>query len=82
MKSKKLLERLADWMDKDNKKPQDQREKLEYLLKKLKKKETKLKEKLKREDNKLKHKQLKLELKVVKTQRAKGEAVLRNLKGS
>lgn len=82
MKRKKLLEVLADWLNMDEPKPRDQREELEQLLDKLKKKRAKLKKKLQQKHGKRKRKQLKMDLEIVRVQLTKGMHVLRKMKNS
>lgn len=79
MKSKKLMEKIADWLDSGPKKKRHHRAELESLLMKLKEKETAVKEKLGKEKNKKKYKRLMNELSIVKAQQVKGARVLKGL---
>ena len=82
MKRKKLLAVLADWLNRDEPKPLDQRAELEQLLRKLKKKRAKLKKQLEQQHDKRKRKQLKMELDIVRVQLKKGLNVLHKLQES
>ncbi|MCB1851262.1 MAG: hypothetical protein KDI83_10885 [Gammaproteobacteria bacterium] len=82
MKSKKLLEKIANWLDEEQAKKRDHREELEALLQKLKQKEAKLEEKLQQETNQRKHEQLSLNLNIVRLQQEKGNKILQELQES
>lgn len=79
MKRKKLLKRIAGWLDREGHKQRDHKDELEVLLEKLSKKEAGLEQKLSKEKNKNKQKRLSTELAIVRAQRGKGEQVLANL---
>ncbi|MCP5407458.1 MAG: hypothetical protein H6967_08005 [Chromatiaceae bacterium] len=79
MKRKKLLKRIAGWLDREGQKQRDHKDELEVLLEKLSKKEAGLEQKLSKEKNKNKQKRLSTELAIVRAQRGKGEQVLANL---
>ncbi|MCP5443913.1 MAG: hypothetical protein H6968_12845 [Chromatiaceae bacterium] len=79
MKRKKLLKRIAGWLDREGQKQRDHKDELEVLLEKLSKKEAGLEQKLSKEKNKNKQKRLSTELAIVRAQRSKGEQVLANL---
>ena len=79
MKRKKLLRKIADWLDREGQKQRDHHEELETLLEKLKKKEAELEEKMGQEKDERKRKRLSKEIEIVRAQHAKGLMVLRGL---
>lgn len=79
MKRKKLLKRLADFLDRSARKQRRRQAELEELLEKLGEKEADMEHKLSREKNADRRKQLSKQLQVVKAQRAKGIETLRDL---
>ena len=82
MKRKKLLRKLADFLDRGGRKQRKHRDELKILLKKLKGKEIELEEKLRLESDERKKHRYSKELEIIMAQRAKGVKALRELKES
>ena len=80
MKSKKLLKKLGEFLDRDGQKRRKHRDELKILLKKLRKKEVELKEKMRQEKDERSLHRLGKERKIIKAQRTKGLQALRDLK--
>lgn len=72
MKTKKLLARLADFMNKDRGTQREELEHIREVLKKLKKKEQRLREKLDADPDEEERRELEGKLEVVHAQRTKG----------
>ncbi|TVP90806.1 MAG: hypothetical protein EA347_02745 [Thioalkalivibrio sp.] len=72
MKTKKLLARLAQFMNKDRATQREELEHIREVLKKLKKKEQRLREKLDSEPDDEERRELEGKLEVVHAQRTKG----------
>lgn len=79
MKRKKLLNKLAGFLDMEEHKQRKHRDELKVLLKKLKKKKVELEDKMKSEADNRKRKRLGKELEIIKAQREKGLRALRDL---
>ena len=79
MKRKKLLNKLAGFLDMEEHRQRKHREELKVLLKKLKKKKVELEDKMKSENDNRKRKRLCKELDIVKAQREKGLRALQDL---
>lgn len=82
MKRKKLLNKLAGFMDLEQRKQRKHRDELEVLLKKLEKKKAELEDKMKSENDNRKRDRLSKELEIIKAQREKGLKVLQDLRES
>lgn len=72
MKTKKLLARLTDFMNKDRNAQREELEHIREVLKKLKKKELRLREKLDEDPDEEERRELEGKLEVVHAQRTKG----------
>jgi hypothetical protein len=79
MKRKKLLNKLAEFLDMKGRKQRKHHDDLEVLLIKLKKKEADLEKELLLEKDGHKQKRLNKELDIVKAQYAKGRKTLQQL---
>ena len=79
MKRKKLLNKLAGFLDMQEHKQRKHREELKVLLKKLKKKKVELEGKMEAENDNRKRKRLCKELDIIKAQREKGLSALQDL---
>jgi len=82
MKTKKMLSKLADFLDADRRTQLAERKSMKELLKKLKKKERDLKEKLEQEKDPEKRGEIEAKLRVIYAQRTKGVAILKELRGN
>ena len=80
MKRKKLLKKLADFLDRDGHKLRKHRDELKTLLKKLRKKEIELKEKMRHEKDERRLHRLGKEREIIRAQRMKGLQALQDLK--
>jgi predicted nucleic acid-binding Zn-ribbon protein len=79
MKRKKLLNKLAEFLDMKGRKQRKHRDDLEELLVKLTEKKAGLEKELLREKDGHKRKRLGKELDIIRAQYAKGEQALRDL---
>ena len=79
MKRKKLLNKLAGFLDMEEHRQRKHRDELKVVLRKLKKKKVELEEKMKSENDNRKRKRLEKELEIIKAQREKGLRALRDL---
>lgn len=82
MKRKKLLKRLGQFFDLDQRNQREQLQKLKKLLKKLREKEQKLRDQFERESDEIRRKRLGSELAIVHAQRIKGIEQMKRLKPS
>jgi len=80
MKIKKLLKRLSSYLDQSNDQLREQDDGLSKVLKKLKKKQTIIIEQIASEMNDAKRKKLEQNLKIVRSQRKKGIALLSEIR--
>jgi hypothetical protein len=72
MKTKKLLERVAEYLDLTEQLRRSQRAEIKVILKKLKKKERSARGKIAAEENELTKKRLQREVDIIHAQRRKG----------
>ena len=79
MKRKKLLNKLAGFLDMEERKQRKHRDELKILLKKLKKKKVELGKKMQSENDNRKRDRLCKELEIIKAQREKGLKALQDL---
>ena len=79
MKTKKLLSRLAEFLDRDRRAQLAEADSIKEVLRKLKNKEQHLKEQLKEENDAKELQALEVKLAVVHAQRKKGEQLLREI---
>ena len=79
MKTKRLLEKLALYLNADRRALLAERDSLKKVLKKLKKKERRLKEKLAAETDAERIRKIERNLKIIYVQRRKGVKLLRDL---
>ncbi len=79
MKTKRLLEKLALYLNADRRALLAERDSLKKVLKKLKKKERRLKEKLAAETDAERIRKIERNLKIIYVQRQKGVKLLRDL---
>ena len=79
MKRKKLLNKLAGFLDMEERKQRKHRDELKILLKKLKKKKVEQQEKMLAENDNRKRDRLGKELEIIKAQREKGLKALQDL---
>ena len=79
MKRKKLLKKLADFLDRKGKKVRKHRAELEALLRNLRDKELQLEQKMQAEKDKQKRKRLGKEIEIIRAQYAKGSKTLQSL---
>jgi len=82
MKTKKLLAKLADFMNKDRVAQREELERIRELLKKLKKKEQQLREKLEADPDEEECRELMGKLDVVHAQRIKGVERVKEIRDS
>ncbi len=82
MKTKKLLSRLADFLDADRRAQIENKRCIKEILNKLKKKERALKDKLEDEDDPAKRAEIDAKLRVIYAQRTKGVGILKELRGN
>lgn len=80
MKRKKLMRKLADYLSLDQRTLRKKREKMRQVLKQLREKEHTLKKQIQHEHDLGKETQLSRELEILRAQRRKGIAVLKELK--
>lgn len=80
MKIKKLLKRLSSYLDQSNDQLREQDDGLSKVLKKLKKKQTIIVEQIASEMNDVKREKLEQNLKIVRSQRKKGIALLSEIR--
>lgn len=80
MKRKKLLHKLADYLNLDQRTLKTKREKMKIILKQLREKEKKLQFKAEHEQDETKRARLSKELDILRAQRLKGIAALKALK--
>lgn len=80
MKRKKLMRKLADYLSLDQRSLRKKREKMRLVLKELRGKEHKLKKRMENEHDQTRQTQMAKELDILRAQRRKGVAVLRELK--
>lgn len=80
MKQKKLLEKLKNFFDADERERQEQKANIKEILRKLKKKERKLKQKLEEEKKEEKRMRIQQDIDVIYAQRNKGINLLKELK--
>jgi len=79
MKRKKLMQTIAEFLDRDRRKQHKHREELTALLEILAIKEAELEEKLRQEQDARKQHRLSKELDILKAQHAKGMSTLQDL---
>jgi len=79
LKRKKLLNKITDFLNMEERKQRKHRDELKVLLKKLKKKKVELEERTLSENDNRKRKRLGKELEIIKAQREKGLKALRDL---
>jgi len=82
MKTKKLLAKLADFMNKDRVAQREELERTREVLKKLKKKEMQLREKLEADPDEEERRELTGKLDVVHAQRIKGVERVKEIRDS
>lgn len=80
MKRKKLLHKLADYLNLDQRTLKMKREKMKLILKQLREKERNLQQKAEHEKDEQKKSRLAKELDVLRAQRLKGISALKALK--
>ncbi|MCW8944272.1 MAG: hypothetical protein OQL27_05815 [Sedimenticola sp.] len=80
MKRKKLLHKLADYLNLDQRTLKTKREKMKIILKQLREKEKKLQLRSDHETDETKKLRLTKELDILRAQRLKGIAALKGLK--
>lgn len=80
MKRKKLLHKLADYLNLDQRTLKTKRAKMKLILKQLRDKERKLQLKAEHEHDETKKSRLSKELDILRAQRLKGISVLKELK--
>ncbi|MCW8847219.1 MAG: hypothetical protein OQK42_01220 [Sedimenticola sp.] len=80
MKRKKLLHKLADYLNLDQRTLKTKRAKMKLILKQLRDKERKLQLKAEHEHDAAKKSRLSKELDILRAQRLKGISVLKELK--
>lgn len=80
MRIEKLLHKLRDFFDSDNRKKRQHIEELKKILLKLKKKERKITHALQQTDDERLKKHYQTELEIIRVQRKKGIEVLQQLK--
>ena len=82
MKTKKLISKLADFLNADRRAQLDHAKSIKEVLTKLKKKERDLKKKLQAEDDPEKRAEIDAKLRVIYAQRGKGVSILKDLRGN
>lgn len=80
MKRKKLLRKLADYLDLDRRAMLEKRDKIKQILKQLKEKEKRLRQKVDEESDEEKKSRYHRELAILRAQRLKGINSLRELR--
>jgi hypothetical protein len=80
MKRKKLLRKLADYLDLDRRAMLEKRDKIKQILKQLKEKEKKLRQKAAEEEEEENKSRYYRELAILRAQRLKGIQTLRELR--
>lgn len=80
MKRKKLLRKLADYLDLDRRAMLEKRDKIKQILKQLKEKEKRLRQKTEEESDEEKKSRYHRELAILRAQRLKGINSLRELR--
>ena len=80
MKRKRLLRKLADYLDLDRRAMLEKRDKIKQILKQLKEKEKKLRQKADEEAEEEKKSRYHRELAILRAQRLKGIRTLRELR--